>query len=47
LKDKYGISWQIIPTVLGELMSNPEKGQRVMQVVMQSKKFEIEKLKNA
>jgi predicted 3-demethylubiquinone-9 3-methyltransferase (glyoxalase superfamily) len=47
LKDKFGISWQIIPTVLGELMSNPEKGQRVMQVVMQSKKFEIEKLKNA
>jgi predicted 3-demethylubiquinone-9 3-methyltransferase (glyoxalase superfamily) len=47
LKDKFGVSWQIIPTVLGELMSNPEKGQRVMQVVMQSKKFDIEKLKNA
>ena len=47
LKDKFGISWQIVPTVLGELMSNPERGQRVMQVVMQSKKFDIEKLKNA
>jgi predicted 3-demethylubiquinone-9 3-methyltransferase (glyoxalase superfamily) len=47
VKDKYGVSWQIVPTVLGELMSNPEKGQRVMQVVMQSKKFNIEELKNA
>ena len=47
LKDKFGVSWQIVPKVLGELMSNPEKGQRVMQVVMQSKKFDIEQLKNA
>ncbi len=47
LKDKYGVSWQIVPTILGELMSNPEKGKRVMQVVMQSKKFDIEQLKNA
>jgi predicted 3-demethylubiquinone-9 3-methyltransferase (glyoxalase superfamily) len=47
VKDKFGVSWQIVPTILGELMSNPEKGQRVMQVVMQSKKFDIEKLKNA
>jgi predicted 3-demethylubiquinone-9 3-methyltransferase (glyoxalase superfamily) len=47
VKDKYGVSWQIVPTVLGELMSNPEKGQRVMQIVMKSKKFDIEELKNA
>jgi predicted 3-demethylubiquinone-9 3-methyltransferase (glyoxalase superfamily) len=47
VKDKFGVSWQIVPTVLGELMNNPEKGQRVMQVVMQSKKFDIEKLINA
>jgi predicted 3-demethylubiquinone-9 3-methyltransferase (glyoxalase superfamily) len=47
VKDKFGVSWQIVPMVLGELMSNPEKGKRVMQVVMQSKKFDIEKLKNA
>jgi predicted 3-demethylubiquinone-9 3-methyltransferase (glyoxalase superfamily) len=47
LRDKFSVSWQIVPTVLGELMSNPEKGQRVMQVVMQSKKFDIEKLINA
>jgi predicted 3-demethylubiquinone-9 3-methyltransferase (glyoxalase superfamily) len=47
LRDKFSVSWQIVPTILGELMGNPEKGQRVMQVVMQSKKFDIEKLKNA
>jgi predicted 3-demethylubiquinone-9 3-methyltransferase (glyoxalase superfamily) len=47
VKDKFGVSWQIVPTVLGELMSNPEKGQRVMQVVMKSKKFDIEELRNA
>ncbi len=49
LDDKFGISWQIIPTILGELMSdsNPEKGQRVMQAFMKMKKFDIEELKNA
>lgn len=47
LKDKFGVSWQIVPVVLGQLMSDPEKGQRVMQVVMQSKKFDIEQLKQA
>jgi len=47
LKDKFGVSWQIVPSILGQLMSDPEKSQRVMQVVMQSKKFNIEQLKNA
>jgi predicted 3-demethylubiquinone-9 3-methyltransferase (glyoxalase superfamily) len=47
LRDKFSVSWQIVPTILGELMGDPEKGQRVMQVVMQSTKFDIEKLKNA
>ena len=47
LKDKYGVSWQIVPAVLGKLMSDPEKGQRVMQEVMKMKKLEIEKLVNA
>jgi len=45
--DKFGISWQVIPAILGELMSNPEKGQRVVQAFMKMKKFDIEKLKNA
>jgi predicted 3-demethylubiquinone-9 3-methyltransferase (glyoxalase superfamily) len=47
LKDKYGMSWQIVPGMLGELMSNPESGQRVMQVVLKSKKLVIADLQNA
>lgn len=47
VKDKYGVSWQIIPSMLGELMTDPEKGQRVMQALMQMGKLDIEKLKNA
>lgn len=46
-KDKFGLSWQVQPTILGELMSNPNNSQRVMQAFMQMKKFDIEKLKNA
>jgi predicted 3-demethylubiquinone-9 3-methyltransferase (glyoxalase superfamily) len=47
LKDKFGLSWQVVPTILGELMSHPEKGQRVVQAFMKMKKFDIEALKNA
>ncbi len=47
LKDKFGVSWQIVPTILGKLMSDPEKSGRVMQAFMQMKKFDIEKLLNA
>lgn len=46
-KDKFGLSWQVVPTILGELMSNPESGQRVAQAFMKMKKFDIEKLKSA
>jgi predicted 3-demethylubiquinone-9 3-methyltransferase (glyoxalase superfamily) len=49
LKDKFGLSWQIIPTALGELMGdkNPEKATRVMQAMMQMDKIDIQKLKSA
>lgn len=47
LKDKYGVSWQIVPSMIGKLLSDPVKGQRVMQAVMQMKKLEIDKLVNA
>jgi predicted 3-demethylubiquinone-9 3-methyltransferase (glyoxalase superfamily) len=49
LKDKYGLSWQIIPSALGEMMSgpDPEKSQRVMTAFMQMKKFDIAKLRQA
>ncbi len=47
LKDKFGVSWQIVPTILGKLMSDPEKAPRVMDAFMKMKKFDIEKLINA
>jgi predicted 3-demethylubiquinone-9 3-methyltransferase (glyoxalase superfamily) len=47
LDDKFGVSWQIVPKILGKLMADPEKGQRVVQAFMQMKKFDIEKLINA
>ena len=47
LKDQFGVSWQIVPTILGKLMTDPEKGPRVMQAFMQMKKFDIEKLMQA
>jgi predicted 3-demethylubiquinone-9 3-methyltransferase (glyoxalase superfamily) len=49
LKDKFGLSWQIIPTVLGKLLSDkdPQKSQRVMQAMLQMSKMDISKLKEA
>jgi predicted 3-demethylubiquinone-9 3-methyltransferase (glyoxalase superfamily) len=49
LKDRFGISWQIIPTVLPELLGDPdrEKSQRVMQAMLNMKKIEIEGLERA
>jgi predicted 3-demethylubiquinone-9 3-methyltransferase (glyoxalase superfamily) len=47
LRDKFGVSWQIVPKVLGKLMSDPSKGQKVMQVVMKTIKFNIAELENA
>ncbi|MEJ7769460.1 MAG: VOC family protein [Chitinophagaceae bacterium] len=46
-KDKFGLSWQVVPAILGELMSNPERGQRVMQAFMKMKKFDIKALQDA
>jgi len=49
LKDKYGLSWQVVPTELLEMLMNPdtEKSQRVTKVFLQMKKFDIEKLRQA
>ena len=49
LKDKYGLSWQIVPTVLSELMSGPDpaRSQRVMAALMQMVKLDIGQLKQA
>jgi predicted 3-demethylubiquinone-9 3-methyltransferase (glyoxalase superfamily) len=46
LKDRFGVSWQIVPTILNELMSDPSKSQRVIDAFMKMKKFEIDKLIN-
>jgi predicted 3-demethylubiquinone-9 3-methyltransferase (glyoxalase superfamily) len=47
LKDKFSVSWQIVPTVLGKLMSDPERAPRVMQAFMKMTKFDIAALENA
>lgn len=47
LKDKFGVSWQIVPTVLGKLMTDPERAPRVMEAFMKMSKFDIAALLNA
>jgi predicted 3-demethylubiquinone-9 3-methyltransferase (glyoxalase superfamily) len=47
LKDKFGVSWQIVPKILGELMSDPARSERVVNAFMQMKKFDIATLINA
>jgi len=49
LTDKYGLSWQIIPKVLGELLghSDPQIAQRAMKAMLQMSKIDIQKLKDA
>ncbi len=47
LKDKYGLSWQIVPTVLGDLLNDPAKSPKVMQAMLQMKKLDIGVLKRA
>ncbi|MEP7109480.1 MAG: VOC family protein [Ferruginibacter sp.] len=44
LKDKFGVSWQIVPKIIGSLMTDPEKAQKVMQAIMKMKKLDIETL---
>jgi predicted 3-demethylubiquinone-9 3-methyltransferase (glyoxalase superfamily) len=49
LKDRYGVSWQIVPRVLGELIgdADPEKSQRTMRAMLQMKKIDIAGLTRA
>jgi predicted 3-demethylubiquinone-9 3-methyltransferase (glyoxalase superfamily) len=49
LKDRYGVSWQIVPKILWELMKDPDpaKTQRVMKALLQMKKLSVEGLKRA
>jgi len=49
LKDKFGVSWQIVPTVLIEMLNDPdpEKSKRVTEAMLQMKKIDIQTLKQA
>jgi predicted 3-demethylubiquinone-9 3-methyltransferase (glyoxalase superfamily) len=49
LRDKYGVTWQIVPSVLGELMGDPDpaKSQRVMQAMLQMTRLDIKALQQA
>lgn len=49
LKDKYGVSWQVVPTVLVEMLQDKdaEKSKRVMQAMLKMDKLDIKKLKQA
>ena len=49
LKDKYGVSWQIVPIVLSEMLQdkNAEKSERVMKALLQMKKLDIKTLEQA
>src|SRR5438552_15820411 len=49
LKDKYGLSWQVIPSLLGKLLNDPDpvKSKNVMDAMMQMGKIEIKKLQEA
>jgi predicted 3-demethylubiquinone-9 3-methyltransferase (glyoxalase superfamily) len=49
LKDKYGLSWQIIPSALGKMLGDkdPEKSQRVMEAMLQMDKIDVKRLQEA
>jgi predicted 3-demethylubiquinone-9 3-methyltransferase (glyoxalase superfamily) len=49
LKDRYGLSWQVNPTVLGEMLSDPDpaRSKRVMEAMLKMKKIDIEGLRRA
>ena len=47
LDDKFGVSWQVVPTVLHKLMTNPDKAPRVVEAFMKMSKFDIKTLVEA
>lgn len=49
LKDKFGLSWQVVPVALGEMLSDPDpkKAEKVMQAMLQMKKIDLGELKKA
>ena len=47
LKDKFGVSWQIVPTKIAQMMTDPAKADRVMQALLQMKKLDLRTLQQA
>jgi predicted 3-demethylubiquinone-9 3-methyltransferase (glyoxalase superfamily) len=47
LEDKFGVSWQVVPSILGKLMNDAEKAPKVMYAFMQMTKFNIQQLLDA
>jgi predicted 3-demethylubiquinone-9 3-methyltransferase (glyoxalase superfamily) len=47
LKDTYGVSWQIVPRSMNEILKDPEKTKRMMKVMMPMKKLDMKKLEEA
>ncbi len=45
--DKYGVSWQVVPAILGKLMSDPEKAEKAAQAFLKMQKLDIEKIVQA
>lgn len=47
LKDKFGVSWQVVPVALGELLRDPARSERVMTALLKMRKIDIETLRAA
>ena len=47
LKDQFGVSWQVVPTILSKIMSDPDKAGKAAQAFMEMRKFDIEKIVQA
>ena len=47
VRDQFGFSWQIVPSMLDELMAEPARAERVMAAILKMKKLDIERLKSA
>ncbi|MGH7005935.1 MAG: VOC family protein, partial [Alphaproteobacteria bacterium] len=47
LKDRYGVSWQIVPALLPELMADPQKAPKAMAAILPMKKIDIETVRRA
>jgi predicted 3-demethylubiquinone-9 3-methyltransferase (glyoxalase superfamily) len=47
LKDRFGVSWQVVPAILGELLGDPVRGPRVTAAFLKMRKFDLETLLRA